>query len=63
MKLVAEYLEHVRQFESIAIREQNPKLKIAFERQAMMYRRLAEVRAAQLGKALPPTRSLVRCCA
>ena len=53
MKLVTEYLEHVRQFEAIATREENPRLKIAFERQAVMYRRRAEVRARQLGNLLP----------
>jgi len=52
MKLVAEYLEHVRQFESIATREKDPRLKIALERQAVMYRRRAEIRTAQLGKSL-----------
>ena len=49
MKLVAEYLEHVRQFEAIATREKNPRLKVALERQAVMYRRRAEVRARQIG--------------
>jgi hypothetical protein len=51
MKLVAEYLQHVRQFETIAACEENPRLKIALERQAVMYGRRAEVRAGQLGKA------------
>jgi hypothetical protein len=52
MKLVAEYLEHVRHFEMIATREMNPKLKVALLRQAVMYRRRAEVRAKQLGHPL-----------
>jgi hypothetical protein len=50
MKLVAEYLEHVRLFESIAAREENPRLKVALERQAVMYRRRAEICARQLGQ-------------
>jgi hypothetical protein len=53
MKLVAEYLEHVRHFEAIAAREKNPRLKIELHKQAGVYHRLAEVRAEQLGKPLP----------
>ena len=53
MKLVTEYLKHGRQFELTATREANPSLKIALERQAVMYRRRAEVRARQLGNLLP----------
>ena len=53
MKRVAEYLEHVRHFESIAAREKDRRQKIELKRQAGVYRKLAEVRAEQLGKPLP----------
>jgi len=52
MKIVAEYLEHARHFELIAAGEKKPNLRIALERQALMYRRRAEVRANQLGNPL-----------
>ncbi len=53
MKLVAEYLEHVRHFELIAASEMNSRQKIELQRQAGVYRRLAEIRVKQLGKLLP----------
>jgi hypothetical protein len=55
MRLVAEYLEQVRHFECIAAQEQNLRLRRGLEKQADAYRRLAEVRAKQLGVALPAT--------
>jgi hypothetical protein len=45
--------KHVRHFESLAAREKNPRQKIELERQAAVYRRLAEVRTEQFGEPLP----------
>jgi hypothetical protein len=53
MRLVAEYLEQARHFESIAAQEHYLPLRRGFERQADAYRRLAVVKAKQLGMPLP----------
>jgi hypothetical protein len=52
--MIAEYLEHALEFESLASREENPKIKIEFEKQALAYRKLATERARKLGLAEPP---------
>jgi hypothetical protein len=52
MKMVAEYLERVIQFEQMAAEATDPKLKESFEKQAAAYRKLADKRAADLK--LPP---------
>jgi hypothetical protein len=57
MKMVAEYLEHARQFERMAAEELNPKVKAQFERQAAAYRKLARERAKKLGLSEPPISS------
>ena len=44
MQRLAEYLEHARQFERLAIDEIHPELKAQFEKQAASYRSLAERR-------------------
>jgi hypothetical protein len=49
MKMLAEYLEHAVKFEQMAARENDPKLKAEFERQAVAYRKLAEKRAMEYG--------------
>ena len=41
MKMIAEYLDHARQFERLAALEENPKLKAELEKQAAAYRKLA----------------------
>ena len=51
--MVAEYLEHVHQFERLAAAETDSKLKADFEKQAQAYRKLAKERAANLGMELP----------
>jgi hypothetical protein len=53
MKLVAEYLDHARQFERMAEEASDPQLKAQFLQQCEAYRKLAIKRAAQLD-ALPP---------
>ena len=40
MPKLAEYLEHVRQFERLAAEETNPVIKAQFEAQAKSYRNL-----------------------
>jgi len=55
MKLVAEYLESSVQFERMAQEADDPDLKRQLLEQAAAYRKLAEKRAAQLGKAPPRT--------
>jgi hypothetical protein len=52
MKMVAEYLERVLQFERMAAEATDPALKDSFQKQAAAYRKLAEKRAASLN--LPP---------
>lgn len=52
MKLVAEYLEHVLQFERMGAEATDPALKESLKQQAAAYRKLAEKRAASLK--LPP---------
>jgi hypothetical protein len=54
--MIAEYLEHALQFESLASREENPKIKIEFEKQSLAYRKLATERARKLGLTEPPPR-------
>jgi hypothetical protein len=53
MLKLAEYLEHMRQFERLAAEETNPVIKAQFEKQAASYRHLAERRAALLRAAEP----------
>ena len=52
MKLVAEYLEQVINFERMAAEATDPALKASFKQQATAYRKLAEKRAAEVK--LPP---------
>ena len=52
MRMVAEYLERVVQFEAMAAEATDPTLKESFRKQAAAYRKLAEERAARLS--LPP---------
>jgi len=52
VKLVAEYLEQVVNFERMAAEATDPKLKESLKKQAEAYRKLAEKRAADLK--LPP---------
>jgi len=54
MKMLAEYLEHVRQFERLAAEETNPQLKTDFEQQAAAYRMRATERAKKLRLESPP---------
>ena len=54
MKLVAEYLERSVQFERMAAEADDPDLKQQLLEQATAYRKLAEKRAALLGKAPRP---------
>jgi hypothetical protein len=54
MRMLADYLEHVRQFERIAADETLPQLKAAFEKQAAAYRKLVTERAKKLGLELLP---------
>jgi hypothetical protein len=52
MRMVAEYLERVVQFEAMAAEATDPVLKESFREQAAAYRQLAERRAGRLK--LPP---------
>jgi hypothetical protein len=54
MKTIAEYLEHALQFERFAAREENPKIKAEFEKQAAAYRKIAVERANNLHGTSPP---------
>ena len=54
MKMLAEYLEHVGQFERLAAEETNPQLKADFEQHAAAYRKRATERAKKLGLESPP---------
>ena len=56
VKLIAEYLEQVINFERMAAEATDPKLKESFKEQANAYRKLAEKRAADLK--LPPINAL-----
>ena len=53
MKLVTEYLQQAAEFERMAAEATDPKLKIALEKQAASYHRLAAKRAAEFGIPLP----------
>ncbi len=53
MKLIVEYLDLAVRFTQLAAEERNPDVRAAMEQQAAAYRRLAEVRARQLGLPLP----------
>lgn len=53
MKLIAEYLERAHQFERLASRETDPKVKVDFEKQALAYHKLAEKRAKETGLPVP----------
>jgi hypothetical protein len=54
MKLIAEYLENAIKFQAMAESEKkNPELKIALEKQAAAYRKLAIDRAKKLGLPQP----------
>ena len=57
MKMLAEYLENAVKFEQMAFHEEDPKLKVDFERQAAAYRKLAEKRAKEYGLQTPPQKS------
>jgi hypothetical protein len=57
MKLPAVYQENALAFEQPASREAKPELKVACERQAVAYRRLAAGRAKRLGLSDPPRAS------
>ena len=52
MKTLAEYLEEAAKFERLAEETIDQKLKLALKAQAEQYRKLALVRAEQLG--IPP---------
>jgi hypothetical protein len=56
MKLVAEYLANVQQFDRLAASEDDPDAKRALEQQAEAYFKLAVKRAAALGLPEPPRR-------
>jgi hypothetical protein len=49
MKMLAEYLEKAVEFETMAAQEKDAKLKAALEKQAEVYRKLAEKRAKDYG--------------
>jgi hypothetical protein len=53
--MIAEYLEHAVQFESMASEATDPKLKNTLMEQASAYRKLAEERARRLKVKLPPS--------
>jgi hypothetical protein len=53
--MIAEYLEHAVQFESMASEAADPKLKETLLGQATAYRKLADERAARLKIRLPPS--------
>lgn len=54
MKMVAEYLERVHEFERLAENTDDPKLKKQFLDQAAAYTKLVQKRAVQLGLPAPP---------
>jgi hypothetical protein len=49
MKMIADFLEHARQFERLAQAEEKEQLKGELLKQAEEYRKLASKRAAKLG--------------
>jgi hypothetical protein len=49
MKMIAEYLEHALNFERMAAEETNAAVKVVFEKQAAIYRKLAADRAKKFG--------------
>ena len=53
MKMLAEYLEKAVEFEAMAAREKDAKLKVDLEKQAVAYRKLAVSRAKQYNLDLP----------
>ena len=53
MKMIAEYLEHAVQFESMAAEATDPALKTRLLEQASAYRKLAEERAVRLKITFP----------
>lgn len=57
MKLIAEYLEHEKQFEQLAASEKRLSVKTKLLKQAVAYRQLAVQRARYLG--LPEPGSLL----
>jgi hypothetical protein len=54
MKMVAEYLEYVMRFQSMAAAEKNLTAQAQLLQQADAYYKLAVKRAQELGQALPP---------
>ena len=59
MKLLAEYLEHARQFELLAGEaKDDPRFKRAMLRQVVAYRTLAVKRAYKLHLPIPPLAAL-----
>jgi hypothetical protein len=57
MKMIAEYLERAHQFERMAARETDPRLKADFDKQAKAYQALAAKRALELGLPVPPDKN------
>jgi hypothetical protein len=55
VKMIAEYLEHAVQFESMAGEAADPILKETLLGQAKAYRKLADERAVRLKITLPPS--------
>jgi len=53
MKLIAEYLEHERQFKKLAACEKRVRVKAEHLKQAAAYRKRAEQRARDLGVPAP----------
>jgi hypothetical protein len=53
MKLLTEYLDHAVSFERMAAQENNPEVRVQFEKQAAAYRNLAAERAARYGLPAP----------
>lgn len=49
MKTIAEYLADAIKFQAMADNEKNPRLKVALEKQAAAYRKLAIDQATKLG--------------
>jgi hypothetical protein len=61
MKLLAEYLEHARQFELLADESKNdPRLRRMMLRQVVAYRMLAVKRADKLHLPKPPVAAVER---
>jgi hypothetical protein len=49
MKMIAEYLEHAREFDRMAAEATDPRLKESLAEQAAAYRKLAQERAERRG--------------